>query len=154
MRGIERERIEVEGLGESVPIAINSFSDGSDAVLGRYLNRHVIVSIKGSLPADTPLCGVFVPENLKPVDARDESAISKEYHFTIQLMATSSPVQASHFEDIPHLKEYACKDGYYRYTTSSFRTFPEARRRLLRLLKSGYPDAFIQTREWYDRALK
>lgn len=154
MRGIDRERIDVEGMGESAPIAINSFSDGSDAILGRYLNRHVIVSIKGSLPANTPLCGVFVPANLRPLDEMDESAIEKEYHFTIQLMATSMPVQGSHFEDIPHLKEYACKDGLYRYTTSSFRTFPEARKRLMQLIKSGYPDAFIQTREWYDRALK
>ena len=82
-----------------------------------------------------------------------ESAKAKEYHYTIQLMAARMPILTSHFRDIMDLKEYTCKDGYYRYTTSSFRTFQEARKRLLRLRKSGYPDAFIQTREWYDKAV-
>ena len=58
------------------------------------------------------------------------------------------------FEDIGDFSEYICEDGYYRYTTNSFRTFQEARKQLLQLRKSGYPDAFIQTREWYDGAIE
>jgi outer membrane protein OmpA-like peptidoglycan-associated protein len=154
LRGIDRDRILVEGRGETAPIAINRFSDGSDSPLGRYLNRQVFVKIKGSLPADSPLCGVYIPMNLVRNEEMTESAVAKEYYFTIQLMAARMPILTSHFEDIMDLKEYTCKDGYYRYTTSSFRTFQEARKRLLQLRKSGYPDAFIQTREWYDRAAK
>ena len=64
------------------------------------------------------------------------------------------PIPEPRFEDLGEVSEYICKDGYYRYTTSSFRTFQEARKRLLQLRKSGYPDAFIQTREWYDGAIE
>jgi outer membrane protein OmpA-like peptidoglycan-associated protein len=110
MRGIDRERIKVDDKGASDPLALNRFSDGSDATLGRYLNRTVKVKIMGTLP-----------------------------------------ILISSFQDMK-VTEYTCKDGYYRYTTSSFRTFKAARQRLLILRKRGYPDAFIQTREWYDKA--
>jgi len=63
------------------------------------------------------------------------------------------PILSSRFQDMK-VTEYTCKDGYYRYTTSSFRTFQEARKRLLILRKRGYPDAYIQTREWYEKAIK
>jgi len=152
MRGIERERIKVNGKGESDPLAINSFSDGSDATLGRYLNRTVKVKILGKLPLDAKLSGLYIPVNLMPNEDGTPSP-EKEYHYTIQLMAARMPILNSHFQDI-EVTEYTCKDGYYRYTTSSFHTFQKARRRLLQLRKSGYPDAFIQTREWFDRAIE
>jgi outer membrane protein OmpA-like peptidoglycan-associated protein len=150
MRGIERDRIKVDGQGEATPIAINSFSDGSDALLGRYLNRQVFVRITGDLPVDSKLCGVYVPANLIPA-VNSAEARDREYHFTIQLMAVSAPLSDSYFANLS-VNEYACKDGLYRYTSSSFRTFQEAKQRLLHLRKQGYPDAFIQTREWYDKA--
>ncbi len=152
MRGIDKERIKVEGKGEFDPLAINSYSDGSDATLGRYLNRTVKVKILGELPLDAKLSGLYVPENLMP--GEDGTPIpEKEYHYTIQLKAARMPILNSRFQDIK-VTEYACKDGYYRYTTSSFRTFQEARKRLLRHRKQGYPDAYIQTREWYEKAIK
>ena len=154
MRGIDRERIKVDGKGESNPLAINSFSDGSDATLGRYLNRTVKVKILGTLPLDNKLAGVYIPANLVPNEDMTPDAIEKEYHYTIQLEATRMPILEPRFEDIRDVTEYTCKDGYYRYTTSSFRTFREARDRLLDLRKRGYPDAFIQTRGWYDKAIK
>jgi outer membrane protein OmpA-like peptidoglycan-associated protein/Tol biopolymer transport system component len=152
MRGIERERIRVDGKGEASPIAINSYSDGSDALLGRYLNRQVYVRITGTLPASSNLNGVYIPSNLVPTENPAE-ARERQYHFTIQLMAVSQPLMDSYFANID-VTEYACKDGLYRYTTSAFRTFQEARRRLLRLRSNGYPDAFIQTREWFQRATR
>ena len=154
MRGIDRERIKVEGRGESAPMAINSFSDGSDALLGRYLNRQVYVRIMGSLPVDSHLSGVYIPVNLVPSEEMTPSAVAKQYHYTIQLKAARRPILSSRFDDIVDLTEYNCKDGYYRYTTSSFRTFQEARDQLKVVQKMGYEDAFIQTREWYDKARK
>ena len=151
MRGIDRERIMLDGKGESDPLAINSYSDGSDAMLGRYLNRTVKVRILGKLPIDAKLSGLYIPVNLMPTE---DGTTEKEYHYTIQLIATRMPILEPRFEDIGDISEYICKDGYYRYTTNSFRTFQEARRRLLRLRKRGYPDAYIQTREWYEKAVK
>lgn len=154
MRGIERDRILVEGTGESNPMAINSFCDGSDAPLGRYLNRQVHVRIVGALPAESNLSGIYIPVNLKPVEGATQSKEAREYHYTIQLRAARMPILNSSFGDILDVTEYYCKDGYYRYTTSLFRTFSEARRRLLELREMGYSDAFIQTREWYDKAIR
>jgi len=61
MRGIDNERIQVEGKGETSPLAINRFTDGSVTHLGRYLNRQVFVRITGSLPSDSRLNGVYIP---------------------------------------------------------------------------------------------
>jgi len=152
MRGIDRERIKVDGKGESDPMAINNFSDGSDATLGRYLNRTVKVRILGKLPIDARLSGLYIPVNLMPEEDGTPSP-EKEYHYTIQLKAARMPILSSRFQDMK-VTEYTCKDGYYRYATSSFRTFRKASQRLLILRKQGYPDAFIQTREWYDKAIQ
>ncbi len=152
MRGIGRERIKVDGKGASEPMAINKFSDGSDATLGRYLNRTVKVRILGTLPIDSKLSGLYIPVNLMAQEDGTSSP-EKEYHYAIQLKAARMPILSSRFQDMK-VTEYTCKDGYYRYTTSSFRTFREASRRLLILRKQGYPDAFIQTREWYEKAIR
>jgi outer membrane protein OmpA-like peptidoglycan-associated protein len=154
MRGIDRERIKLDGKGESDPLAINSFSDGTDAMLGRYLNRTVKVRILGQLPLDAKLSGLYIPVNLMPNEDGTSLASEKEYHYTIQLKAARMPILESRFETIVDVSEYYCTDGYYRYTTNSFRTFLEARKRLLFLRKRGYPDAYIQTREWYEKAVK
>jgi len=152
MRGIDVERIQVEGKGETSPLAVNRFTDGTVTHLGRYLNRQVYVTITGSLPANSRLNGVYIPSNLIPTDDLEEARV-REQHFTIQLMAVSTPLEDSHFSNL-EVTEYACNDGIYRYATSSFRTFSEARSRLVQLRQQGYPDAFIQTREWYERAIR
>ncbi len=104
------------------------------------------------LPIDSKLSGLYIPVNLIPQEDGTSSP-EIEYHYTIQLKAARMPILNSSFQDIKVI-EYTCKDGYYRYTTSSFRTFREASRRLLILRKQGYPDAFIQTREWYEKAIR
>jgi outer membrane protein OmpA-like peptidoglycan-associated protein/tetratricopeptide (TPR) repeat protein len=152
MRGIDFERIQVEGKGETEPLAVNRFTNGSVTHLGRYLNRQVLVRITGSLPSESRLNGVYIPSNLVPTENLAEAKV-REQHFTIQLMAVSTPLPDSYFEGLD-VKEYECKDGLYRYTTNSFRTFQEARKSLLRIRQRGYPDAFIQTREWCEQAIR
>ena len=153
MRGIDRERMRVEGSGESDPMAINTYSDGSDAPLGRYLNRQVHVKITGSLPAVSYLCGVYIPANLVPLDGADSTADSREFHFTIQIVAVMTPITpAIRFPDLHGVSEYNCQDGFHRYAIGSFRKFSDARERLLEVRKMGYEDAFIQTLEWYQKA--
>ena len=154
MRGIEKERIRVDGKGESSPLAINSFADGTDAPLGRYLNRQVYVRITGKLPLDSRLSGIYIPEYLVFHAVDTPVTIAREYHFTVQIKAARSPILVSQFGDLLDVKEYACQDGYYRYTTSAFRSFQEARVQLQAVIDMGYQDAFIQTREWYERVRK
>jgi outer membrane protein OmpA-like peptidoglycan-associated protein len=154
MRGIGMERITMEGKGETDPVAKNSFSDGSDALLGRYLNRQVHVRITGTLPVDNYLSGLYIPVNLRPVKEATPEAIETEFHYTIQIMATSKPLEDPRFKNVSDVREYVCTDGFYRYTTIAYHTFREARARLLWLRKNGYEDAFIQTREWYEKAIR
>ncbi len=52
------------------------------------------------------------------------------------------------------MEKYECKDGYFRYAFGKFRSFEEARLTLEKMKASGYPDAFIQTLAWYERAIK
>ena len=150
MRGVDLDRIKVEGKGETEPLAVNRFTNGSVTHLGRYLNRQVYVTITGTLPSENSLNGVYIPSNLVPTDNLEEAKV-REQHFTIQLSAVGTPAPESQFAGL-EVREFACNDGLYRYTTESFRTFQEAKRRLLILRQQGYPDAFIQTFEWYKNA--
>lgn len=154
MRGVDRERIQVDGRGESAPLAKNRYSDGSDAPLGRYLNRQVQVKISGKLPVETGLSGLYIPSNLRNPASDGQADTSDDYLFTIQIIAARSPIPASQLEGVDGVSEYSCKDGYYRYAVGNYRTFQEARTDLKSFQKMGYMDAYIQTMEWYQRAIK
>ncbi|MCP4310488.1 MAG: OmpA family protein [Bacteroidetes bacterium] len=152
MKGVDRGRISLEGKGEKAPVARNAYPDGSDAPLGRYLNRQVILTIESPEPIRAELSGLFVPTNLRPetVEPRGQN----DFYFTIQVLAKQSPTQVSEFKGIDKVKEFACKDNFYRYTCGEYHTYEEASiaRGLIR--ESGYPDAFIQTMEWYSKAVR
>jgi hypothetical protein len=49
---------------------------------------------------------------------------------------------------------YVCKDGYHRYAHGEFPDFITAKEHLDELQEMGFRDAFIQTIEYYNRALK
>lgn len=153
IRGIDPFRITVEGKGEHQPVARNTYPNGSDAPLGRYLNRQVIVSIENPEPMMAELSGFYVPDPLKVKTGADDSGTSV-YWFTIQLSAHVSQIKMSRFGTVSSVDEYVCKDGFYRYASGKFHTFEEARAYLDKMKRSGYPDAFIQTLMWYTRAVK
>ncbi|MCD4710871.1 MAG: hypothetical protein K8R52_08500, partial [Bacteroidales bacterium] len=122
--------------------------------LGRYLNRQVYIKISGTLPVQSGLAGVYIPVNLKSGGGGDQFTEAQEYLYSIQLKAARTPISTSRFEGLGNVAEYLCTDGFYRYATGSYRTFQEARDQLKELQRMGYDDAFIQTLEWYDKALK
>ena len=68
------------------------------------------------------------------------------------MKADLKPISQSRFSNLDHVDEFACKDGYYRYTYGAYRNFTEAREVLKELQQKGYTDAFIKTREWYQMA--
>jgi hypothetical protein len=153
MRGIDPDRITAEGKGENAPVARNIYPDGSDAPLGRYLNRQVIVTLESPEPMQIELSGFYVPGPLKFTARPDDSGTSF-YWFTVQLAAHVYPLGSSYFKNISPVEKYECKDGYFRYAFGKFRTFDEARLALEKIEVSGYPDAFIQTIAWYERVIK
>ncbi len=150
-RGIDPGRVTLEGKGEAAPVAVNRFPDGTDAPLGRYLNRQVTVLILSPEPIQAELAGFYVPASLKPAPG-SERPEPTDYSFTIQVLASLSPVDLSYFNRLPDVREYACKDSHYRYAAGSYRTYTEAMKALERLHKSGYPDAFVQTLNFYRKA--
>jgi len=151
MRGVDRSRVSLEGKGENAPVARNFYSDGSDAPLGRYLNRQVTLTIESPEPIVAELSGFYVPNSLKTPPGEEPSG-SSDFWFTIQVLAKKGGVELSSFGALDGVKEYVCKDNYYRYTFGEYRSFEEARSSLNRIRESGYPDAFIQTIEWYSKA--
>lgn len=148
-KGVNPDRISIHARGEEDPVARNWNPDGTDAPLGRYLNRLVTVNISGPVPGDAGLYGVYVPKSLRPDKQQSDSEESRTFTFTIQLMANLGPINPSRFRGVDDVDEHICIDAYYRYTCGEFRTAQEAREALMELQKMGYEDAFIQTREWY-----
>ena len=153
-KGIGRKRILVDGKGETSPLAKEKNADGSEALLGRYLNRQVHVTIAGSVPADSELSGVYIPADLKISDEERQVGSEITFVFTIQISAAHTRIPISRFEKVAPAVEYKCKDGYYRYASGSYSTFQEATKELNTVRNSGFADAFIQTLDWYERAMK
>jgi outer membrane protein OmpA-like peptidoglycan-associated protein/tetratricopeptide (TPR) repeat protein len=149
-QGIDPERVSINAKGEGAPVARNQNPDGSDVPLGRYLNRHVSVRIIGQVPADAGLYGMYVPISLRPDPDMREADQLQTFTFTVQVMADFRPVNPSHFQEIGLVKEYICKDGYYRYTFGSFQSVHKALEVLREMRKKGFPDAYIQTQEYYQ----
>lgn len=153
-KGIDPGRISVDGMGESTPLARNRNSNGSDSPLGRYVNRHVVARITGPIPADEGISWIYIPESLKPVPSLTDNRISNRYTLTIQVKADVKPLSPRLFSNLDQVEEFACKDGYYRYTYGAYRNFTEATEALKELQNKGYQDAFIKTIEWYQMAAK
>ena len=151
-KGMDPSRISVEGMGESTPLARNRNPNGSDAPLGRYVNRHVIARITGPIPASEGLSWIYIPDNLKPVPSLTDNEKSRRYTLTIQVMADLKPVPQHKLKNLDQVAEYVCNDGYYRYTCGAYRDYTEAREALEEVRKKGFSDAFIKTTEWYQMA--
>lgn len=65
--GIDRARISVTARGESDPVAINRYEDGSDAPNGRLLNRHTSFRFHNMPDDRVRVAEIMVPEKLRPV---------------------------------------------------------------------------------------
>ena len=64
--GIDSDRISIKAVGESYPVAINQYEDGSDAPEGRDLNRHVSIKITNLSNDKIRVADIFVPDELIP----------------------------------------------------------------------------------------
>ncbi len=154
-KGIAKSRIKLKGNGEESPIAWDNYPNGKAAPLGRYLNRHVIATVSGGpLPTPSIMSGVYVPRSLRNNEGKGNAAPGKAFTFTIQVKASYRPLHKKELRDLTEVEEYVCKDGYYRYAHGEFPDFVTAKEHLDELQKMGFGDAFIQTVEYYKRAMK
>ena len=153
--GINKSRIHLEGKGEESPIAWNNYPDGKAASLGRYLNRHVIATVSGGpLPTPSIMSGVYVPRSLRNNEGKGSAAPGKTFTFTVQVKASYKALDKKELGALTEVEEYVCKDGYHRYAHGEFPDFVSAKEHLDELQALGFKDAFIQTIEYYNRAMK
>jgi hypothetical protein len=65
-------------------------------------------------------------------------------YFTIQIVALQLPPEnAAFFNNFDVVKEYACNDGYVRYTVGEYNSFEDAAKNLNDVWSMGYGDAFV-----------
>jgi len=147
--GIDNDRIIVQAAGESDPIAINQYKDGSDAPEGRRLNRRVSIKLTNFNSDKIQMADVFVPnelmispENLFQDNSATEFSYSQSY--TIQIMALKKPRKVSYFKNLRNVQRYKCSDGFYRYVTGEYDGIEEARMNLSAVRNKGYEDAMIK----------
>ena len=64
--------------------------------------------------------------------------------YTIQLIATKTPIDLDKFKGINGIKEIASGDGYYRYTCGKYTSLTDAKAAVVLYKNSGYKDAFVR----------
>ena len=72
------------------------------------------------------------------VDRTNETKI-----YTIQLVALKNPVHISYFKEFDSVKKYIGTDRLHRYIFGEFKGISAAKEELKKIIKMGYPDAFI-----------
>ncbi len=141
-KGIDASRIKVSAAGETNPIAINRYEDGTDSPEGRKLNRHVSIKLENMQSENIRVEDVFVPDRLRPKFDQSYSVLlvnSNEFLDTVP-----DVVAGEHTMLI-------ITDSAFLYTAGNFRHKLDARGYLNEVLDSGYPDAgMLEARDLED----
>jgi outer membrane protein OmpA-like peptidoglycan-associated protein/tetratricopeptide (TPR) repeat protein len=131
-KGIRKSRIKVTAAGETHPIALNRYEDGTDSPQGRQLNRHVSVKLENLRDEKVRVAEIFVPENLRP--KFDQS-------FTVLLV--NSSVMLDTIPDVVAGEQTALiiTDSAFLYTAGNFSEKVHAMQYLNEVIDAGYPNA-------------
>ena len=70
--------------------------------------------------------------------------------FTIQLMAMKTPVKMEFFRESYQVSQIEGKDGIYRYITGINKNYEDAQEELVKYVKAGFTDAFINQLSRYS----
>lgn len=131
-KGIDPSRIRVTAAGETRPIAINRYEDGTDSPEGRRLNRHVSIKLENLQNEKIRVADIFVPDHLRP-------AADKAY----SILLVNSPVFLDTIPDVVAGERTALiiTDSAYLYTAGNFDRKIQAVRYLNQVIDTGYPEA-------------
>jgi outer membrane protein OmpA-like peptidoglycan-associated protein/tetratricopeptide (TPR) repeat protein len=64
--------------------------------------------------------------------------------YTIQMMATKSPVSMELFREIEGVREILGDDGFYKYVTGEFESLSQAQEAIVSIQEAGFSDAFVR----------
>ncbi len=144
-RGILPERIEVVGIGQMDPVAINKYEDGSDAPEGRLLNRNVSIRIHNLKDQQIRMGEIFVPDRLVPVNQKVYTVLLLESEKLLDTIPDK-------IEDLPVSLVFTDKSRMY--TLGNFSDRAEARTILNEVLDMGYPDAYIMEKRNFESTIR
>ena len=133
-KGIGRERIRVMGAGETAPIAINKYEDGTDSPEGRRLNRHVSLKFENLQDARINVTELFVPDHLR--SRRDQS-------FSVLLVNSDEMLDTIPDELAGERTALIITDSAFLYTAGNFQQKTDVLSYLNEVVDLGYSDAGI-----------
>jgi hypothetical protein len=131
-RGIREERIRVRGAGETEPIAINRYEDGTDSPEGRRLNRHVSMKLENLQDDRVRVAELFVPDHLR--SKRDQS-------FSVLLVNSYQMIDTIPDEVTGERTALIITDSAFLYTAGNFEQKTDALIYLNEVIDLGYSDA-------------
>lgn len=130
--GISEERIRVRASGETEPIAINKYEDGSDSPDGRRLNRHVSLKFENLQDEKIKVAELFVPDHLRS---------KKDQSFSVLLINSDQMIDTIPDEVAGERTALIITDSAFLYTAGNFQKKTDALIYLNEVVDLGYPDA-------------
>jgi outer membrane protein OmpA-like peptidoglycan-associated protein len=130
--GISKDRIRVRAAGETEPIALNKYEDGTDSPEGRRLNRHVCLKLENLTDEKVRVEEIFVPSHLR--SKRDKS-------FSVLLINSDQLIDTIPDEVEGERVALIITDSAFLYTAGNFRQKTDALIYLNEVVDKGYPDA-------------
>jgi outer membrane protein OmpA-like peptidoglycan-associated protein/tetratricopeptide (TPR) repeat protein len=144
-KGLGRERISVKGVGESKPVAVNKYEDGTDSPEGRRLNRHVSVRFTNLNRDNVNIEDIFVPENLKP-----------NIGLTYSVLLTSSETELKGIPEKIGEEQIVLiiTDRAFLYTAGNMDIKSDAIRLLNLAIDNGFPDSRMMEKRELETLIK
>ncbi|KPL14260.1 MAG: hypothetical protein AMS26_11410, partial [Bacteroides sp. SM23_62] len=132
LSGISRERIRVRAAGETEPIALNRYEDGTDSPEGRRLNRHVSLKLENLTDEKVRVEEIFVPRHLQS---------KKDQSFSMLLINSDQMIDTIPDEVEGEQVALIITDSAFLYTAGNFKQKTDALMYLNEVIDKGYPDA-------------
>ncbi len=132
---IDPVRITTSGIGETEPLAVNKYEDGSDSPEGRRLNRHVSIRLHNLEHENIEVSEIFVPEMLRP---------KSELAFSVLLVNSDSMIVGMPEELAGEQIALIITDQAYLYAAGNFDRKADAMRLLNEAIDNGFPDAAMK----------
>ncbi|MCF8225220.1 MAG: OmpA family protein [Bacteroidales bacterium] len=144
-KGISEDRIGVLSSGEDDPLAINSYEDGTDAPLGRSLNRNVLIRINNEAGDNIRMAEIFVPPSLVPV---------QDKVYTVFLLESDQLLDTLPDEILGQPVSLIYTDSSKIYAMGNYNLITDAHEYLDKVIDNGYPEAYIIEKRNFENAIR